>query len=110
MASSRSAISFRLLTRAAAAASYILVRKDVAFDLDHAGRSAVLFDRRAPCLRGMVVHERVPWLDCFAVEGEPKKGLWSFYKAVEHHGEVGFDAVNEVVEVIGTVAFRHDPV
>ena len=82
----------------------------MAFDFDGAGVGVGPGDGGCPRLRWMSHHEGVPRSDRAPVEHQTQTRFGPLQQAVEDHGQVGLDMIDQVVEVVGLVSDRHDPI
>ncbi len=70
----------------------------------------VMGGRRRPWLCGVSSHERIPRRDGLVIQKQFELGVRTLDQAMEDHGQMGFDVVDQIVEVVGGVALGDDAV
>ena len=86
------------------------VRQDMALDGDGAVIGHVMGGRGRPWLGGVPGHERVPRRDGLAIQEQFEFWARALDQTMEDHGQMGFDVVDQIVEVVCGLSVGDDAV
>ena len=88
----------------------VAVGQDMALHRHQSTFGLLWGDWRGPRLGGMPGHEWIPRFDWTAIEQQLDSRARSWQQAMEDHGQVRLDVVDEIAEVVGRVASSNDAI